>query len=62
MIPYADSEDPDQPARMRSLIRAFAVRIYSEGTFSHGTAEASIGFRAVRISQKTYFRMLYISF
>ena len=30
----SDSEDPDQTARPRSLIRAFAVRTCSEGIFS----------------------------
>ena len=35
MIQIADSEGPDQTARMRRLIWAFAVR---EVTFSHGAA------------------------
>ena len=37
MIPLADSVGPDQTARMRSLIRAFAVRtMMPEHTFLHG--------------------------
>ena len=35
MILLADSEDPDQTARMRRLIWAFAVRM-SEDMFPHG--------------------------
>ena len=34
----ADSEDPDQTARMRSLIWGFAARICSEGLFLQGLA------------------------
>ena len=30
------SEDPDE---MRSLVRAFAIRIYPESTLSHGVAQ-----------------------
>ena len=33
-----DSEGPDQTARKRRLIWAFAVRIYPEDSFSRGTA------------------------
>ena len=33
MILLADSEGPDQTARMRSLIWAFAVRIYLKTRF-----------------------------
>ena len=33
MILFADSEGPDQTARMRSLIRAFAVRICPKTCF-----------------------------
>ena len=36
MILFADSEGPDQTARPRSLICAFAVRTWTEGTFSLG--------------------------
>ena len=38
MILLADSGGPDQTARKRSLIRAFAVRI-DKDTFSHGAAQ-----------------------
>ena len=38
MIMLADSEGPDQPARMRRLNWAFAVRICQK-TFSHGAAQ-----------------------
>ena len=38
MILEAGSEGPDQIARPRNLIRAFAVRACSEGTFSLGAA------------------------
>ena len=43
MISLADSEGPDQTARMRSLIWAFAVRIWSEGTFSLDGANKNKG-------------------
>ena len=33
MILLVDSEGPDQTARMRSLIRAFAVRIWPKTRF-----------------------------
>ena len=40
MILLADSVGPDQTARMRRLIWAFAVRIDKlEDTFSHGAAQ-----------------------
>ena len=39
MILQANSEGPDQTARMRSLIWAFSVRICPEGTSSHDTAQ-----------------------
>ena len=38
MILKAEREGPDQTAQMHSLIRAFAVRICPDGTFSHGVA------------------------
>ena len=38
----ADSEGSDQTARMRSLIRAFAVRICTESTSSHGPRHTNI--------------------
>ena len=38
MILLADSEGPDQTARMRSLIWAFAVRISPMTSFSQGAA------------------------
>ena len=38
MIPLADSKGPEQIARMRRLIWTFAVCIWSEYTFPHGTA------------------------
>ena len=41
MIQLANSEGPDQTARMRSLIWAFAVHIYPD-MFSHGTAKIYI--------------------
>ena len=39
MIFYADSEGPDQTARMRRLIWAFAGPHMPEDTFSHGAAQ-----------------------
>ena len=36
MILLAHSEGPDQTAHLRSLIWAFAVRIYSKTHFFHG--------------------------
>ena len=39
MILLADSEGPDQTARVCSLIWAFAVRILQEDTFSRGTTQ-----------------------
>ena len=39
MILLADNEGPDQTARMRSLIWAFAVRTCPEGTFLLGAAQ-----------------------
>ena len=38
MVILVDSEGPDQTARMRSLIWAFAVHIMFKDTFSHGAA------------------------
>ena len=38
MILLADSEGPDQTARLRSLIWAFAAHICSKTTFSHSAA------------------------
>ena len=35
MILFVDSEGPDQTAHPRSLILAFAVRIWPESTFPH---------------------------
>ena len=43
MILLADSEGPDQAARMRRLIWAFAVRMsVPEDTFSQGEAEINL--------------------
>ena len=33
MIPLADSEGPDQTVRMRKLILAFAIRLWSKTRF-----------------------------
>ena len=29
---YANSEDPDQPAHLRGLVRIFAIRLHNIGT------------------------------
>ena len=49
MILQADSESPDQTARMRSLIWAFLVRTCCKDTFSHCAAHETYVHHTVKI-------------
>ena len=49
MILLADSESPDQTARMRSLIRAFAVRLCPRARF-----------RMARLDYLTHFHVYFL--
>ena len=61
MILLADSEGPDQTARTRSMIWAYAVHICPK-TFSHGTARLSLKTVSSRVisARRKLFSMQWI--